>query len=71
MRGFEIKSEAEGTVTAVFATLGVKDSDGDVTVDGAFEDGAEVTHLLVWPQVLGQQLPVGRARSRWSATRPC
>ena len=42
LRGFEIKSEAEGTVTAVFATLGVKDSDGDVTVDGAFEDGAEV-----------------------------
>ena len=36
LRGFEIKSEAEGTVTAVFATLGVKDSDGDVTVDGAF-----------------------------------
>lgn len=32
----EIKSESEGVVTARFATLGVKDLDGDVTERGAF-----------------------------------
>lgn len=60
LRGFEIKSEAEGTVTAVFATLGVKDSDGDVTVDGAFEDGAEVVISSYGHKSWDGKLPVGK-----------
>ena len=60
LRGFEIKSEAEGTVTAVFATLGVKDSDGDVTVDGAFEDGAEVIISSYGHKSWDGKLPVGK-----------
>lgn len=38
----EIKDAAKGTVEAVFATFNVKDHDGDVTLPGAFEDGAPV-----------------------------
>lgn len=38
----KIVDEAEGKVTAVFATLNVIDNDGDVTRTGAFENGAKV-----------------------------
>jgi hypothetical protein len=38
----EVKDAAKGHVTAVFATLGVVDKDGDVTVNGAFKEGAKV-----------------------------
>lgn len=36
----EVKDAAKGEVSAVFATLNVVDKDGDVTVKGAFKDGA-------------------------------
>jgi hypothetical protein len=42
LRGLKITDEAEGKVQAVFATLNVKDKDGDVTRPGAFENGAQV-----------------------------
>lgn len=42
LQGVEIKDAALGTVEAVFSTFNVKDSDGDVTLPGAFEDGAAV-----------------------------
>lgn len=38
----EVKDADKGEIRAVFATLGVKDSDGDVTVKGAFPDGQPV-----------------------------
>lgn len=40
LRGVEVKDAAKGEVKAVFATLDVVDKDGDVTVKGAFKDGA-------------------------------
>jgi HK97 family phage prohead protease len=39
---FKVKDEEKGIVTAVFSTFGVKDHDWDLTLPGAFEDGAEV-----------------------------
>lgn len=38
----EVKDAEKGEITAVFATLGVIDSDGDVTVKGAFPNDAPV-----------------------------
>lgn len=40
--GFELKDADQGVIKAVFSTLGVKDHDGDVTLPGAFDNGAEV-----------------------------
>lgn len=39
----EVKDAVKGEVTCHFARYNVKDHDGDVTLPGAFEDGAEVT----------------------------
>lgn len=64
LRGFEIKAEDQGTVRAVFATLGVKDSDGDVTKPGAFEDGAEVIISAYGHRSWGGHLPVGKGTIR-------
>lgn len=57
---FSVKSADEGTVTAVFATFGVKDLDGDVTLPGAFEDGAEVLISSYNHGSWGCALPVGK-----------
>lgn len=55
---FELKAEGpEGSFTAVFATLNVKDHDGDVTPAGAFEDGQDV---IIEPWNHGWNLPVGK-----------
>jgi hypothetical protein len=35
-----VKDAAQGLVEAVFSTFNVIDSDGDVTLPGAFEEGA-------------------------------
>lgn len=40
--GVEWKDEAKGEFEAVFATFNELDSDGDITLPGAFEDGAKV-----------------------------
>jgi hypothetical protein len=47
LRDIEIKSHAQGTVTAVFSTFNVVDLDGDVTLPGAFDPGAQVV-LSPW-----------------------
>lgn len=47
-----------GEFTAVFATLGVKDLDGDVTIPGAFQEGQEV-RIARWGHNWGD-LPVGK-----------
>lgn len=60
----EIKDADQGLVTAVFATLGVVDSDGDVTVDGAFEDGAQVRISAYGHQSWMGALPVGKGTIR-------
>lgn len=56
---FTVKADDEekGTFEAVFATLNVVDSDGDVTVPGAF--GKQSVMIEPWNHNY-QQLPVGR-----------
>lgn len=56
----EMKDEAKGEVTAVFSTLKVRDSDGDVTKVGAFEDGAEVVISAYGHASWEGRLPVGK-----------
>lgn len=60
----EIKDEDKGEVTAVFATLGVIDSDGDVTVKGAFENGARVRISAYGHTSWNGVLPVGKGTIR-------
>jgi hypothetical protein len=60
LRGVEIKDETRGEVTAVFATLDVVDHDGDVTLAGAFEDGAPVRISAYGHASWGGALPVGK-----------
>ena len=59
-KSFSIKAvdEAEGVVTAVIATLNVKDHDGDVTLAGAFGKDQEVT---VVPFHDWKHIPIGKA----------
>jgi hypothetical protein len=42
LTGVEIKDASKGEITAVFSRFDVVDSDGDVTLKGAFDDGAPV-----------------------------
>lgn len=56
----EVKDAAKGEVTAVFATLGVVDKDGDVTVKGAFREGAAVAISAYNHKSWDGALPVGR-----------
>jgi len=60
----EIKSPNEGQVSAVFSTFNVLDSDNDVTLPGAFEDGAEVVISGYQHTSWGGALPVGKGRIR-------
>lgn len=55
-----IKDAEQGLVEAVFATLNVVDKDGDVTVKGAFEDGAAVRISAYGHTSWGGVLPVGK-----------
>jgi hypothetical protein len=64
----EIKSEDKGEVTALFSTLSVKDSDGDVTVPGAFEDGANVVISAYGHTSWSGALPVGAGKIRTTKT---
>lgn len=65
LRGLKITDAEEGRVQAIFATLNVIDSDGDVTVPGAFEKGAEV-RVSAYNHASWQagQLPVGKGTIR-------
>ena len=58
--GVEIKDADRGEVTAVFSTLGVVDSDGDVTRKGAFTDGAAVVISAYGHTSWNGALPVGK-----------
>jgi phage head maturation protease len=55
-----VKATDEGRVSAVFATLKVVDADGDVTLPGAFESGAEVRISAFNHASCAGSLPVGR-----------
>lgn len=57
-----IKAADKGEVTAVIATLGVVDKDGDVTRPGAFEDGADVVISAYGHTSWGGALPVGKGK---------
>jgi HK97 family phage prohead protease len=57
---FSVKSADEGTVTAIFSRFNVKDLDGDVTMPGAFEDGAEVLISAYNHETWCGGLPVGK-----------
>lgn len=52
--------EDKGEVTAVFATFNVKDSDWDVTLPGAFEDGAPALISAYGHASWSGMLPVGK-----------
>lgn len=60
----EIKDEAKGQVRAVFATFNKIDSHGDVTLPGAFEDGAEVPISSYGHTSWDGALPVGKGAIR-------
>lgn len=56
----EIKDADKGEVAVVFSTLGVVDSDMDVTLAGAFEDGARVKISSYGHTSWQGRLPVGK-----------
>jgi hypothetical protein len=60
----EIKDEAKGLVKAVFSTFNAIDSDGDVTQQGAFEDGAPVLISAYGHSSWDGELPVGTGTIR-------
>lgn len=62
----EIKDAAKGQVEAVFSTLGVVDLDRDVTVPGAFEQGAKVRISAYGHSSWDGALPVGKGTIRTS-----
>jgi HK97 family phage prohead protease len=66
---FKVKSADEGTVEAVFARFSVKDLDGDVTLPGAFENGAEVLISAYNHATWGSALPVGNGVIRVDAEK--
>lgn len=53
-------NEDTGQVTAVFSTLDVEDKHGDVTLKGAFEDGADVLISAYQHESWMGSLPVGK-----------
>lgn len=60
LRSVEVKNAAEGRVKAVFATLDVVDKDGDVTVKGAFDEGAKVAISAYNHKSWEGAMPVGK-----------
>lgn len=59
-KGLKITNEEAGEVEAIFATLGVKDHDGDVTLKGAFDNGAPVQISAYNHASWKDALPVGK-----------
>lgn len=60
----ELKDADRGLVEAVFATFATKDHDGDVTLPGAFEDGAPVVISAYNHTSWQGALPVGVGKIR-------
>ncbi len=56
----ELKVDDEGQFEAIFSTFDVIDHDGDVTLAGAFEDGAEVVVGAYGHSSWMGELPVGK-----------
>src|SRR5690242_14893040 len=56
----EVKATDKGQVTAVFSTFNAVDSDGDVTIPGAMQDGAEVVISAYGHTSWSGHLPVGK-----------
>lgn len=64
IQSVEIKDADKGEVSAVFSTFNVVDKDGDVTLPGAFSDGAEVVVSAYGHTSWSGALPVGTGRIR-------
>lgn len=64
----EIKDEDRGEVAAIFSTFDVVDSDGDVTLKGAFVDGAPVVISAYGHRSWAGELPVGKGHIRELST---
>lgn len=60
LREFKVKDADQGMVTATFATFNVKDLDNDITLPGAFEDGAKVLISAYGHKSWMGAKPVGR-----------
>ncbi|MFJ9848579.1 HK97 family phage prohead protease [Streptomyces sp. NPDC101150] len=65
----EIKNADKGEVEAVFSTFDVKDHDGDVTLKGAFQDGAPVRISAFNHASWDGALPVGKGTIRVDGDR--
>jgi hypothetical protein len=64
-QGLEIKSADRGEVSAVIATLNVRDLDGDVATEETFTDGEEVViSSYNHASMQGYALPVGKGKVR-------
>lgn len=59
-----VKDAEKGVVEAVFSTFNVVDLDGDVTLPGAFEDGAKATISDYGHSVWAGGKPVGKGTIR-------
>lgn len=64
LRDVKIADEVKGTVTAVFATLNVVDADNDVTMPGAFTQGAPVVISAYGHRSWSGDLPIGKGTIR-------
>jgi hypothetical protein len=64
LQNVQIKSADQGTFSAVFATFNVKDHDNDVTLPGAFDEGAPVVISSYNHQSWGGSRPVGKGTIR-------
>jgi hypothetical protein len=60
MGNVQVKSAENGEVSAVFSTFNVADSDGDVTLPGAFDHGAQVVISSYNHTSWGGANPVGK-----------
>lgn len=65
----EIKDEAKGEFSAIIATYGVIDSDGDVTLPGAHQDGQKVVVSPYGHSSMRGELPVGAGVVQTDAKR--
>jgi hypothetical protein len=64
----QVKDADQGLVTAVFSTFNVVDADGDVTLPGAFDDGAEWMISAYGHKSWEGALPVGKGIVRATDT---
>ena len=68
LRNVTVKDAESGTISAVFSTFNVIDSDGDITLPGAIEDGMKVVISAYGHQSHYGVLPVGKGVIRTTDT---